>query len=463
VENMNRSRVTGGIFKELLQYKSALIGLVLLMFLLIISTYAIFIYPGSKAVVYWRAGENMWIKNPKNALPEWWELFTPGKTLPRTIEINPNAKGYAMETLKTTNDGGYFINLSLSFNYEYDEEPSAINVFVNGTPGDNFALFWVYPDGRKIFLTNLTLTTESTNYYLSQDIALNTRLEMDLYKQIGKPEYSPTIEKILFGTLSREFKVQKGMFKLLVQGYVKDPKKTSFDLVVYGKVYGIAGTDHLRRPLEIAILYGTPIALAFGLTASVLISVIELVIGVISGYFGGALDTIIQRITEIYMIIPFLNIVILISVFYKLDLWTLLGIIIILSIFGSGIKSTRAMALQIKELPYVEAAKAYGASDWRIVFIYMIPKILPTLVPSIVLSVPGFVFLEAALSLLGLGDPLLPTWGKVLSDAESQGALYKGLYYWVLEPSFMLILTSISFTLIGFALDRIVNPRLKEM
>jgi peptide/nickel transport system permease protein len=84
-------------------------------------------------------------------------------------------------------------------------------------------------------------------------------------------------------------------------------------------------------------------------------------------------------------------------------------------------------------------------------------------VPSIVISVPSFVFLEAALSLLGLGDPLLPTWGKVLSDAESQGALYKGLYYWVLEPSFMLIVTSISFTLIGFALDRIVNPRLKEM
>jgi peptide/nickel transport system permease protein len=119
--------------------------------------------------------------------------------------------------------------------------------------------------------------------------------------------------------------------------------------------------------------------------------------------------------------------------------------------------------MQIKEMPYIEAAKVYGAGDLRIIFMYVIPKILPTLVPSIVISVPSFVFLEAALSLLGLGDPLLPTWGKVLSDAESQGALYKGLYYWVLEPSFMLIVTSISFTLIGFALDRIVNPRLKEM
>jgi peptide/nickel transport system permease protein len=453
---------TGAYLKELLHYKSALIGLILLALLLALSLYSIFVYPGSKAVAYWRGEENLWIKNPKNAFPEWWEIFAGGRRLPRTIDVYPGSNQYSVDAVRGM-DGVYMVNLSLTFDYYYDEEPSAINVFINGTPGDKVELYWIYPDGRRIFLSNVTLGTERTIYYLSQDIPLNNRLAMDLYRQIGSLQYSPTVEKILFTALAREFKVQKGTYKLVAMCLVSDPRKFSLELLLYGKVHGLAGTDHLRRPLEIALLYGTPIALAFGVLSSVIVALVQLIIGVISGYFGGPVDVSIQRVTEIYMCLPFLNILIMISVFYKLNIWILLVVIVVLSIFGSGVKTTRALAMQIKEMPYIEAAKVYGAGDLRIIFMYVIPKILPTLVPSIVISVPSFVFLEAALSLLGLGDPLLPTWGKVLSDAESQGALYKGLYYWVLEPSFMLIVTSISFTLIGFALDRIVNPRLKEM
>ena len=72
-------------------------------------------------------------------------------------------------------------------------------------------------------------------------------------------------------------------------------------------------------------------------------------------------------------------------------------------------------------------------------------------------------FLEAALSYLGLGDPYLPTWGKIINDAQTNGALYKGYFYWVLEPSFFLVLTALAFALLGFALDKIVNPKLREM
>jgi len=448
--------------RELLHYKSALIGLSILVFLIALSLYSIIVYPGPKAVAYWRGEENIWIKNPKNAFPEWWEVFSGGKKLPRTIIINSYGGQHSVDIIQISN-GIYMLNLSLTFDYYYDEEPSAINVFINGTSGDKIELYWIYPDNRRIFLTNITLNTDKTIYYLSQDIHLNNRLVMDLYKQISSIKYSPTIERILFAMPTYEFKVQKGTYKLVALCMVKNSSKFGLELVLYGRVYGIAGTDHLRRPLEIALLYGTPIALAFGMLSSVVISLLHLIIGVISGYYGGTIDTLIQRVTEIYMILPFLNILIMVSIFYKLDLWTILVIIIALSIFGSGVKTTRAIAMQIKEMPYVESAKVYGASDLRIIFLYIIPKILPTLVPSIVISVPSFVFLEAALSLLGLGDPLLPTWGKVLSEAQSQGALYKGLYYWVLEPSFMLILTSVSFTSIGFALDRIVNPRLKEI
>jgi peptide/nickel transport system permease protein len=121
------------------------------------------------------------------------------------------------------------------------------------------------------------------------------------------------------------------------------------------------------------------------------------------------------------------------------------------------------MFLQVREMPYIEAAHTYGASDLRIIFQYMMPKIAPVLIPAFVTLIPSFVFLEASLAVLGLGDPSLPTWGKVLNDAYTEGALYKGYVYWVLEPAFLLMLTGLGFATIGFALDRIFNPRLREI
>ncbi|NLM41325.1 MAG: ABC transporter permease, partial [Firmicutes bacterium] len=94
---------------------------------------------------------------------------------------------------------------------------------------------------------------------------------------------------------------------------------------------------------------------------------------------------------------------------------------------------------------------------------YMVPRILPVLVPSFVIQVPSYVFMEATLSVLGLGDPLLPTSGKLLSDAQTNGALINGHFYWVLEPAFLLMLAGLGFVMLGFALDRIFNPRLRGL
>jgi peptide/nickel transport system permease protein len=88
---------------------------------------------------------------------------------------------------------------------------------------------------------------------------------------------------------------------------------------------------------------------------------------------------------------------------------------------------------------------------------------IPLLIPQLVGGVAGFVFLEATLAVLGLGDPTLPTWGKIINDAEANGALYNGYYYWILEPSVLLMFTGLGFALLGFALDRIFNPRLRGM
>jgi peptide/nickel transport system permease protein len=167
--------------------------------------------------------------------------------------------------------------------------------------------------------------------------------------------------------------------------------------------------------------------------------------------------------TEINSVLPFLPILILIGTFYSRNIWVILGVVIVLGIFSLSIKTYRSMFLQVKEMPYIEAARTYGASNLRIVFQYMVPKIAPVLIPSFVTQIPSFVFLEASLAVLGLGDPLLPTWGKLLNDAYSNGALYKGYYYWVLEPAALLMFAGLGFATVGFALDRIFNPRLREL
>ena len=98
------------------------------------------------------------------------------------------------------------------------------------------------------------------------------------------------------------------------------------------------------------------------------------------------------------------------------------------------------------------SGSAYGASNARIIFRYMVPKVIPVLIPQFVAQVPNYVFLEATLAVLGLGDPVLPTWGKLLNDAYTSGALFNGHYYWVLEPAFLLVVTGLGFAMLGFAL-----------
>jgi peptide/nickel transport system permease protein len=188
-----------------------------------------------------------------------------------------------------------------------------------------------------------------------------------------------------------------------------------------------------------------------------------MIIAAFGTWYGGWIDEIIQRITEVNLILPFLSILIMIGTFYSRSLWVMLAAVIALSIFGGAIKGFRAVFLQIKEAPYVEAARAYGASNMRIIMQYLVPRIIPLLIPQLVILIPANVFLEASLTVLNLGDPTLPTWGKMINEALGNHALLDGNYYWVMQPSAVLLVTGLSFALVGFSLDRIFNPRLRGM
>ena len=311
---------------------------------------------------------------------------------------------------------------------------------------------WLTPDGRSVNLGERAAVATDV-YRLSQDSRLTRRLT-GLPAEIGlfsRPFASP-------------LQPVKGTHRVGIQAMLFEPDSNiDVRLIVYGEVHGFAGTDSRRRDITIALLWGTPIALAFGLLAAVGTSITTMIIAAIGVWYGKWVDTLIQRITEVNLILPLLPILIMVGTFYSRSIWVMLGTVVVFSIFSAGIKTYRAMFLQVRESPYIEAARAYGAGGLRIVFRYMIPRILPVLVPGFVVSIPLYVFLEATLAALGLGDPILPTWGKLLDDARSSGALYNGHYYWMVQPAVLLMITGLGFSMLGFALDRVFNPRLREL
>ena len=464
-----------GTLKELLTYKSGIFGIAFLLLLITLSVYTVVALPYDTTIRLWRGEGGVWLETPRNAQPYWVNFF--GQNLPETI-IRDSSQSGQSGTIKIVTpipqSGMKLARISFTFDFLYDSFPSEVNIFFSAKFNESspfLNIYWVKPGGTEIKLLTYIPRSQNDKLYLSINSEVSNALNLYVYNVLGgapvsplPPEYSLFAVEDTSMNSTLTAKPLKGSYKLYIDGTLfGDDSDIDAKLIVYGKVYGLTGTDNQRRDLTIGLLWGIPIALAFGLTASFMITFLELLFATISGYYGGKIDSVIQRITELYMILPFLPILIMISTFYKLDLGVLLVVVIVLSIFGGGIKSTRALVMQIKEYPYIEAAKAYGASSKRIVFLYIIPKILPPVIPALIGAVPAYVFLEAALAILGLGIPNLPSWGKIINDSFSGGALYKGYYYWVLEPAFMLIFTSLAFSFIGFALDKIVNPKLREV
>lgn len=440
--------------REITRYPAAIVGGILIIILLAISVYAFVAIPYQEAIRLWRGGEDIWYNLPKTAGPVWTNFFRSEK-LPETFSIDSEdediEKTFIEEGSRTT------ISFSFPFDYQYDDFPNEIVLFFRSEYEEkkpHVNLKWITPAGEEIRVGSMS-AKDSSVYIFSQDEVLFRRLGRNLKPHEALLTVDPASETPV---------LQKGTYTLVVEGSLFEPEADlDVEMVVYGDVSGIAGTDHRRRDLMVALLWGTPIALIFGLVAAVGTSLTTMIIAAVGTWYGGWLDSLIQRITEVNLIIPVLPILIMIGTFYSRSIWLMLGVLVLLSIFGGGIKSYRAIFMQVKEAGYIEAAQAYGASNARLIFRYLIPRIIPTLIPGLVTLIPSFVFTEAALNVLGLGDPTLPTWGKVINDAYVSGALYHGQYYWILEPSFLLMMTGLAFSLFGFALDRIFNPRLRGM
>ncbi len=455
-------------FRELRYYPSAIVGTLIILALLSLAVYAVVAIPYHRAVFLWRGTSDVWYRNPKMVPPEWVNYFR-SKKLPTTVDLDSRQQGLVQRNEKKLGKGKQ-IDLTYTFNYTADEFPPEVVLYFYPTYASKQPFVsgeWLTPDGRKIRLGNFSVTS-GYSFHVGQDKDIARRLRrmlgVDIPPGLGlfvdpaslpKDTSQPVDQKAL--------RPLKGRYTVHISAITFGPQDDiQAELLVYGGVHGIAGTDHLRRDLTVGLLWGAPVAMAFGLISALVIGLATMIIAAVGVWYGGVVDDLIQRITEINMVLPFLPILIMVGIFVSRSLWMIMLVTIALSIFGAGIKSYRAMFLQLRESPYIEAAQAYGAGDGRIIFLYLIPRILPMLIPGFISAIPSFVFLEASLAVLGIGDPVLPTWGKIIQDAQANAALYKGLYYWILEPSVLLMVTGLGFALLGFALDRIFNPRLRQ-
>jgi peptide/nickel transport system permease protein len=447
------------LFKDLSQYPSAIIGLTIIVGLFALALYAVISIPYSEAIRLWRGGEDVWIEYPRNAAPAWFNWFT-SRAQPVTIRLGTQ-DGSAEKTVEETS-GMQDVSMVFEFEFPYDDFPLDVILYLTSTYESrrpHVDMTWITPDGREIRVGELS-PSRSDAFRFSLDDRLLRRLDRMF------PDMDGVTARVgLFADPEGDHSVPlKGTYQLQVNAILFEPDSDiDARLVVYGELYGLAGTDHRRRDITVALLWGTPIALAFGLFAALGTTVTTMIIAAIGIWFGGVVDAAIQRITEVNLILPLLPILIMVGTFRSRSIWLMLGVVVLLGIFSASIKTYRAIFLQTRESPFVEAARAYGASSWRIVFLYLIPRIVPIIVPNLVILVPGYVFLEASLAVIGLGDPVLPTWGKVINDAYTQGALHNAWYYWVLMPSVLLMITGFAFSMVGFALDRIFNPRLRGL
>ncbi len=225
----------------------------------------------------------------------------------------------------------------------------------------------------------------------------------------------------------------------------------------------LLGTDPLGRDIFSQLMFSARTEFLLGLAAAVITVTIGTTVGAIAAYFGGAVDAILMRLADIMIMIPGISVLIVLSALIGVQHFELALIIGILSGFGGTAVLLKAQALSVVVRPYIEAARAAGGGPLHIIFIHIVPNLLPLSFLYMMFTVTAAIFSEAVLSFLGLLDVRM-SWGLMIHTTESAGYLVDtGRYWWLVLPaSLSITLLCSSFYLVGRALDEVVNPRLRR-
>jgi peptide/nickel transport system permease protein len=233
----------------------------------------------------------------------------------------------------------------------------------------------------------------------------------------------------------------------------------------------VLGTDELGRDMLNLTIHGARISMSIGLMATFITIAVGAVVGIVAGYTGGALDTILMRVSDVFLVLPTVVLAIILAPIFldvigaDAELFgiraTLIVIVVVIGLtsWATTARIIRSQVLSLKERMFVDRARVIGAGSGHIMRRHILPNVINLIVAQSVLTFATAVFTETTLAFIGLGDPFAPSWGEILNAAQSSGAPGLGAWWYIAPPATCVVLVVLAFTLVGNALDDILNPK----
>ncbi len=223
------------------------------------------------------------------------------------------------------------------------------------------------------------------------------------------------------------------------------------------------GTDENGRSVLAVLVWGARSSLVVGVAASAISMVLGTLIGIASGHYRGIVGSVLQRLTDWFLVIPFIPlVVVLAAVLGQRGLGTIVLVLGVTSWPGTA-RLVRAQTLSVQARPYLERARVLGGGDWHQMSRHILPNVMPLVLANTTITVAIVILSETTLSFLGLGDPFLDSWGSMLDKATQAGAASTGAWWYLLPPGLCVIAVVLGFTLIGRTLEAVLDPRLEDV
>lgn len=214
----------------------------------------------------------------------------------------------------------------------------------------------------------------------------------------------------------------------------------------------LLGTNDMGNDILSEIIYGSRVSLLVGFGAAIMAVLIGTAVGLAAGYYRGMADEILMGLTDIFLMIPQIPLIIVLAAFLRPSFW-MVSLLMGALWWTSTARVVRSRALQVREMGFVQASQSLGFSDRHIMLTDVLPNTIHVIMPKFLLTIASAMIAEASISFLGLGDSTMKSWGMMISFAFSRGGFINGYWWWYMTPGLCITLFVLSAVLIGFALE----------
>ena len=239
-----------------------------------------------------------------------------------------------------------------------------------------------------------------------------------------------------------------------------DPNATSHLFLAPPSPAHLLGTTVVGQDIFSQLVYGTRTSVFWGLGTGLLVTLLSVAVGLVSGYFGGLVDDLLTLLTNVSLVLPALPLAIVLAAYFPRGPLTI-SLVITFTNWAWQARVLRSQTLSIRSREYITAARATGEHTWRIIFFEIFPNEIGLVVAGFVSTTIYVVLTWAALEFLGLGNGAIPSWGSILYWAQQAGALGGGLWWWFAPPGICIAVLGAGLSLINFGIDEIADPRLR--